>query len=119
MDHVVYPSITAARAVQVNPIAIPIHGVWPREPSLRAWRTCRAPSLPTIVSGSMERTGSRGARSGIDGAERIDRSVLSRARGDGPARTAGARATRKTAGLIVYSIECVECLLLSSHARGK
>jgi hypothetical protein len=30
-----YPSITAARAVQVNPMAIPIHGVCPSVPSLR------------------------------------------------------------------------------------
>lgn len=32
-----YPSITAARVVQVNPMAIPIHGVWPNDPSLRTW----------------------------------------------------------------------------------
>lgn len=31
-----HPSITAASAVQVNPMAIPIHGVWPSVPSLRA-----------------------------------------------------------------------------------
>lgn len=31
-----HPSITAAKAVQVNPIAIPIQGVCPSVPSLRA-----------------------------------------------------------------------------------
>lgn len=31
-----YPSVTAARAVQVNPMAIPTHGDWPSVPSLRA-----------------------------------------------------------------------------------
>lgn len=31
-----YPRVTAARAVQVNPIAIPIHGDCPNVPSLRA-----------------------------------------------------------------------------------
>jgi hypothetical protein len=41
-----YPSITAARVVHVNPMAIPIHGVWPSVPSLRTWCVLVAPRDP-------------------------------------------------------------------------
>lgn len=41
-----HPSITAARAVHVNPMAIPIHGVWPSVPSLRTCSALVAPDDP-------------------------------------------------------------------------
>lgn len=111
--------MTAARAVQVRPIAIPIHGVWPSEPSLRAWRTCRAPNFDIIEStgSAMGTSGSRTTTfSGIDAAgERCARSgVMSRARGCDSARTAGARVRRKSAGFMMDT----EWTLSSGMARG-
>lgn len=104
-----HPSITAASAVKVNPIAMPIHGVWPREPSLRAWRTCRAASMRISSVGRSrspnEAICSRGTRSGNETAGELcakseERLVSDAAGCCDPAKTAGARKARKVVGFM-------------------
>lgn len=100
-----HPSITAARAVKVSPIAMPIHGVWPRDPSLRAWRTCRAVSKR--ISDTSRSRGARccGASSGNEAGELCARERLELG---WSARTAGARRAKKVVGFMAgeFREEC-------------